>query len=113
MIRAFVCQEEEEWNSVVVFAESAGKARYIAMCSYELGEDLQFQDVRVYRAPSLDKCYRGLNMMNWNDPQDRIAMVRDAGFQCSGDWYDPVSCDCCAAREYCDTYKDRIEEEAK
>ena len=110
MIRAFVCQEEEEWNSVVVFAESAGKARYIAICSYELGDDLRFQDVRVYRAPSLDKCYRGLNMMNWNDPQDRIAMVRDAGFQCSE--ADPVSCEICAARAYCDTYKDRMEEQA-
>lgn len=112
MIRAFICQEEEEWNSIVVFAESAGKARYIAMNSYELGDDLRFRDIRVRRAPMLDKSYRGSNMMDWNNPEDRVAMVRDAGFRCSGDWYDPNDCETCAAREYCETYKDRTEEQA-
>lgn len=105
-MKAYCCQNIWEICSTIVFAESAGKARYIAMNSDSIGDDLEFKDVRVRRVPQLDKYYHGLKEMNWYNSDDRFAMIRFAGFQCNEDTFEPYECKDCSGKEYCDRYKD-------
>ena len=110
-MKAYICRQEIDYCSTIIFAETAGKARYIAICSDSIGDDLEFKDVFVRRVPQMDKYYHGLKEMDWLDDNDRIAMVRDAGFQCDEDSFDPDhECKRCPAKEYCGRYEDWMEE---
>ena len=109
-MKAFVCSQDYEPCSTVVFAETASKARYIAMTSGTLGDDLEFRDVTVRRVPELDHCYDGRKEMDWCNPNDRLALVRDGGFYCSDDAFDADDCERCSGREYCDRYSEYLEE---
>lgn len=91
------------YYSAVLFAETPGKAR--AAAAYADGfEYVPFTDVIVRRVPELDGSYRGHTYMEWYDDQDRIDLVKLAGFYCDPDG------DCesasCPAREYCDRFKE-------
>ena len=88
----------DEGCGIVVFAESRGKAASIAMHD-EIFEDYSFVDIKPYRAPEFDKCYRGLSKMDWYDTKDRIAF-------CKAGWYCIDGCDYkkCPAKEYCQRY---------
>lgn len=90
--------------STVVFAESRGKAKSIAM-STEACEDVDFINLEVYRLPQMDKYYKpDKSEMDWLDPEDRIALVKDAGFRC--EYVELEECKQCPAREYCSEYED-------
>lgn len=89
--------------STVVFAETAGKARAIAQGT-DACEDLDFIDIRATRVRSLDSYYKGESEMNWYDPEDRVAMVRFANFECSRECDDP-NCEPCPAKEWCGRYE--------
>lgn len=53
--------------ATVVFAESAGKARAIALYT-EACEGSDFTDIEVFRVPQLDKYYKpGKQEMDWSD----------------------------------------------
>lgn len=112
MIKAYRCREDYEGYSTIIFAETAGKARYIAMQSGSLGEDNEFKDIFVRRIPALDGYYKGKNEMDWFDPNDRLAMVREAGYQCDDDGFDPEDCERCSAQKYCAKWEE-YEEEVK
>ncbi len=101
LVRARDCE-----YATVVFADTRGKARSIAMHT-EACEDAGFCDIEVHREPQMDKYYSDGKMeMDWYNSKDRIALVKDCGFQCVED------CDYedCPAREYCDRYE--VEKEA-
>ena len=104
-MKAWKCWEDWEGCGTIIFAETAGKARYIAMCSDSIGDDLEFKDVYVRRMKQMDQYYRGKQEMDWFDDSDRIAMVRDAGFGCNDDYYDSEGCSRCPATEWCSTYE--------
>ena len=90
--------------ATVVFAETRGKAKALALHT-DAFEDSEYTDVRVSRRPALDRYYRGLPEMDWFNADDRIAMVREAGFVCS--WELPayeLDCWLCPAAEWCDRY---------
>ena len=92
--------------SYVVFAETRGKAiRYALDHCDGCFDYCTWTEMRAIRKPQLDKCYRGRAEMDWCDMEDRVAMVRYAGFQCS-DEMDITSDECeqCAAHEWCDRY---------
>lgn len=92
--------------ATVVFAESAGKARAIALYT-EACEDCDFTDIEVFRVPQLDKYYKpGKQEMDWSDEKDRIALVKDGGFTCSIEVINP-DCENCSAKKYCDRYKNK------
>ena len=110
MIKAYKCREEYEGYSTIVFAETAGKARYIAMQSGSLGEENEFKDISVRRVPALDGFYKGKNEMDWYDPDDRLAMVKEVGYQCDDDSFDPEDCRKCSAQEYCTKWEEYTEE---
>ena len=88
----------------VVFAETRGKAHYIAMTT-DCCEDAEWNDVRVTRVPALDSAYRGYSVMAFYDPIDRVELVK-AGFHC--EYIDIGDCEECAAKNYCDAYTDYL-----
>ena len=92
--------------SYVIFAETRAKAIRHALDYCDGAFDsCEWTDMRALRKPQLDKFYRGESEMDWCNMEDRVAMVRYAGFQCS-DEMDVTSDECeqCAAREWCDRY---------
>ena len=91
----------------VVFAETRGKAIRYALAHCDGAFDwYEFTEMRALRKPQLDKCYRGEPEMDWNNDEDRIAMVRDADFRCSDDWWGSLAdCEKCPAHEWCGKYE--------
>lgn len=110
MIKAYKCTEAYMGYSTIIFAETAGKARYIATKSDALGEDNEFKDIYVRRIPALDRFYRGRKEMDWFDPDDRLAMVKEAGYQCDDDGFYLENCQRCSAHEYCSRWEEYLEE---
>lgn len=110
-MKAWRCSENWQGYTAIVFAETAGKARYHAMQYELLGDDLDFRDITVYREHGMDKYYRGASEMDWDNDQDRIAMVQELGFSCDDDAFDPDDCKRCPAAEWCGKYHDWLEEE--
>lgn len=96
-MRAYVITEEIEGASLVVFAETRGKAAGQAMRN-ELFEDYEYTKIKPYRAPLFDKYYRGQPQMDWDNKDERIALVK-AGWYCIG--YHPEPCEDCPAKKYC------------
>lgn len=87
-------------GSLIVFAETRGKAKVIAQCTDEF-EDVDFINIRATRKPNFDKYYKpGKVEMNWYDDDDRLALVK-AGWSCL------YGCDTedCIAKEFCCNYE--------
>ena len=91
-----------EDGSLVIFAETSGKAKAYAMSDF----DEDYTNMRATRLSKLDKYYRGSSEMDWYNDDDRIAMVKEAGFHCEG--YE--ECTGCCAKEICE-YRQEHEDE--
>ena len=112
-MKAWLVKEKDEFCATVVFAETRGKARSLAMHT-ECCEDADFTDIEVSRKPQMDKYYKeGKKEMDWYDSKDRIALVKDCNFVCDYDYWEREDCENCSAKEYCDRYKDHKESEDK
>ena len=110
-MKAWLVREKDEFAATVVFAETRGKARALAMHT-ETCEDVDFCDIEVSRRPALDKYYEdGKKEMDWFNSKDRIALVKDGGFSCIPDYWEPEDCKTCPAAEYCDVAQDRLREQ--
>lgn len=110
-VKAYVVTNKNECvYSTVVFAETRGKAIVLAQ-STDACEDVPFTEISAHRVPQMDKYYRGKSEMAWYNPDDRIALVKEAGFHCADEIWEPDCVDC-PAKEYCDRYQDRQEDEA-
>ena len=110
-MKAWRCINYYDGYTTIVFAETAGKARYIAMQSDTIGDDIEFMDVIVWREKRLDAHYRGVSEMDWDNADDRIAIVQELGLSCDDDIFDPDDCKRCPAAEWCWKYHDWLEEE--
>ena len=95
----------DEGTSLVIFAETAGKAKAYAAHT-DTFCDYGFTGLRVNRISALDSCYRGKPEMDWLDMDDRVAMVRYADFECSPevDWSEE-RCMQCDARTWCGRFE--------
>lgn len=103
-MKAWVVREKEKFYTVVVFAETAGKAKSIAMNSDGF-EYSDFCDIEAQRVPQMDKYYKeGKVEMDWYDPQDRVALVKDCNFIC--EYIEMSECETCPAREFCSEWED-------
>lgn len=95
----------DEGTAMVVFAETAGKAKsYIAktdtFCEYG------YTGIRVNRCPMLDRFYEGKPEMDWLNPKHRVAMVRYAKFECSCEvWHPECEREECPAQRWCGRYE--------
>ena len=108
-MKAWTCRDEMSGDDygTVVFAETRGKAKSIAL-TCDACEDAEFRHITARRIPSLDRFYRDKDEMDWNDPDDRVAMVRYGGFYCSYEMLkSELRCDKCPAKQWCS----RAEEE--
>lgn len=110
-MKAWQCINYYDGYIMIVYAETAGKARYIAIQSGSIGDDLEFRDVIVRREKKLDAYYRGVSEMDWYNAQDRMAIVQELGLSCDDDSFDPDDCKRCPAAEWCDKYQDFLKEE--
>ena len=105
-MKAWLVREKDEFCAEVVFSETRGKARSLALCT-DCCENADFTDIEVHRMKSADKYYKeGKWHLDWEHPQDRIALVKDCGFVCDYDNFDLKDCEECYAKQYCDRYKD-------
>lgn len=108
-MKAWLVREKDEFCATVVFAETRGKARALAMQT-ETCEDVEFVNIEANRKPQMDKYYTdGKKEMDWFNSKDRIALVKDCGFVCDLDYLEREDCDNCPAKEYCDRYADLID----
>lgn len=99
-MKAWIVNPKYEFGSAVVFAETRGKAKSAALIT-DCCEGANFCDIEVRRVLQMDKYYvEGKTEMDWSDPDDRIALVKECGFYCE----DPIAecCECCPAKEFCD-----------
>lgn len=104
-MKAWEVRNPNEWTAAIVFAETPGKARVLAMHT-EACEGMNFCDIEVHREKAVDEYYTpGKREMDWRDPADRLVMVRDLGFACYP-YESPYPDEClqCPAKEYCDSY---------
>lgn len=108
-MKAWLVRDKDEFCATVVFAETRGKARALAMHT-EVCEYADFIDIEVTREPQMDKYYKeGKKEMDWFNSKDRVALVKDCNFRCSDEVFDIEDCEHCPAKEYCDYYKDHLE----
>ena len=115
-MKAYVVSDRQGYveYTVVVFAESRGKAIVAALGTDEFPyEDWSYTELRAIREPELDKYYQGRQRMDWDDPDDRLAMVRDGGYYCNEDAFYPDDCAKCRGKDYCSRYEEYLEEEAE
>ncbi len=111
-MKAWRVSVKDECCATVVFAETRGKAKSMALAT-DCCEYAKFCDIEIRREKELDKYYRcGKIEMDWENPADRIALVKECGFCCDPDYFDWEDCSACSAKEYCDYYHDRLEESA-
>lgn len=99
---AWIVESNCDEGNVVVFAQTRETARNIALSTGEY-DNSRYIDMRVYRIQRMDKYYkRGKKIMDFSDPADRLALVRDAGFYCLD--LDPNDCAKCNAKNFCDKW---------
>lgn len=109
-MKAWLVREKDQFCAAVVFAETRGKARSLAL-HIECCEDVPFTDIEVHRMKPADKYYKeGKRQLDWEIAKDRIALVKDCGFVCDYD-SDLEDCKICSVKEYCDRYHDYLDEE--
>lgn len=96
----------------IIFAESRGKAIYYALHNCDGAFDWYgWTEMSAIRRPALDKYYRGETQMDWDNMNDRVAMVKDAGFRCYYEIDVTLSeCEECPAHQWCDRYEGLREE---
>lgn len=111
-IKAWIVYDKyEPYYTGVVFAETQGKAKSLAHC-LDICMDSDYCDIRTQRVPEIDKYWTEHKYeMDWENPQDRFALVKELGFCCGDDFFDPDDCKECSAKEICDQYKDYLRDE--
>ena len=86
----------------IVFAETRGKAKTLAL-NTDNWCDSDFTDLQVTRCPEADCRYTGQKELDWENPDDRLFMVKELCFCCV--WWADTECEECSAKEYCDRYE--------
>ncbi len=103
-MKAWLVREKDEFCATIVFAETRGKAKALALHT-ETCEDADFIYIEVHRAKEADKYYQpGKTELCWFNAEDRIAMVKDCGFTCDPDAHYAEECANCPAKEFCDDF---------
>lgn len=97
----------DDAGDLIVFGETKGKAKVKAKRYYEDYDwEVEYIDIAAYRCPEYDKYYKGNDYMDWNDPEERLILIRDHGWRCGAiEAYDADECIECAAKEHCKEYE--------
>lgn len=106
-MKAWVARKKDEFCATVVFAETRGQARAIALTTDSCA-DADFCDIEVRRLPKADKLHKpGKIEMDWDNPKDRLFLVKDCSFQCEPYYVEFDECESCSAKEYCGLYEQK------
>lgn len=97
-----------DYGSTVVFAETAGQAKAIAIGT-DACLDADFTEIRVSRLPKADILYCGQNEAPWWDEKTRNLLVKEYDWRCIEIYHD--ECENCSAKKWCDEYESYIEEQ--
>ena len=107
-MKAWLIREKGEFCAEVVFAETRGRAKVLASCC-DCCENASFTDIEATRMKQADKYYKeGKWHLDWENPQDRIILVKECGFVCDYDAFDIGDCKECSAKKYCDKHAEHI-----
>lgn len=111
MMKAYIVREKDEFAAAVVFAETPGKAKTLALRT-DACEGSDFLNIEVRRIKEADKYYKpGKQELDWFNQEDRIAMVKDCGLTCIPDAHCAEECAACPAKDFCDDFIDMDAEE--
>lgn len=101
-MKAWLVREKDEFVATIVFAETRGQAKVAAQWT-DVCDGVDFMEIECRRMKEADKYYRpGKSELDWENPEDRIAMVKDCGFTCDWDAQSVNECAQCSAKEFCD-----------
>lgn len=93
-MKAWLVRENSTEGCEVVFAETRGKAKAIALQTDTFSE-CDFCDLEVCRVAKIDKYYtNGKRRMDWDNQQDRLVLVKEYDFCCRYDEYIDRCQDC-------------------
>ena len=106
-MKAWVVRDAKSYNDyvTVVFANTSGQAKSLAL-NTDACEDSEYINISARRMPELDKYYRGLDEIDWNNSDDRITLVKILGWYCSYE-IDYPDCENCEAKEWCNGYSEQ------
>lgn len=98
----------DSWWSVILFAETRGKAIAYAKSMDEFMY-CEWIDITARRFKEFDQYYKGEPEVDWYDDEMRLILVRDYGWTCD----EPLNdmCDKCVAKKYCEWYEGESEDE--
>lgn len=101
---------DSDYGATIVFAETSGKAKAVALANCSQFDGLDFTELCARRYKDLDQYYKGEAYPDaWNDDELRLILVRDYAWFCI-DGIDSY-CDDCIAKEYCLQWEGVEEEE--
>ena len=104
-MKAWKVSHKDDYFSIVVFAETRGKAKYLAQKT-EAYESCEFIDLEVRRLRGADCLYKdGRTEVDWYNDNDRLVLVRDCNFRCD-EVESEYECKQCPAIEHCDAYSE-------
>lgn len=94
-----VSDNNGDYGTQIVYAETAGKAR--ALCFRDDNfDDVEWTELRVRRFKDYDQYYTGQQKPElWLDDEHRVRLVRDYGWTCHDPLYD--LCVDCPAKRWC------------
>ena len=107
-MKAYEVYDKDDMFSTIVFAETSGKAKALALLT-DTCEESEFTRIRVKRVPKADCLYKDSWEIDWYDPKQRLYLVKEMGWSC----YEPEidECENCKARLYCDYFQEYLKNE--
>lgn len=105
-MKAYKVNVKNEIYATIVFAETAGKAKALAL-STETCEGAEFVEIECRRIPEADKLYDGNFEMDWYNDKSRLFLVKELGWACFDTSFE---CDDCIARQDCSWWESECEQ---
>ncbi|MCH5303538.1 MAG: hypothetical protein J1E41_01625 [Ruminococcus sp.] len=102
-MKAWLVGIKDEFLKTVVFAENRNKAKSLAK-STEACDGAKYIDIEARRLPIADSQYKGRTEMEWDNPKDRLFLVKNCDFCC--EFAELSECDKCSAKKYCSFYQE-------
>ena len=88
-----------EYGTVIVFADTAGKAKQLCLGD-DTFDDCDWTDLRARRFKAYDCYYDGKAVVDfWRDAEHRVRLVKDFGWSCME--VIESYCKDCSARHWC------------
>lgn len=109
-MKAWEVESDPDRGSTVVFAETRGQAKQVAM-NTQACEDVPFIEISCRRMPDADKLYKGEPELQWSDDEARIFLVKEHGWGCIDPIPELCNARCCSAWEWCHLGKEAQEYE--